>query len=348
MRPCQEENENVGQNSHISEPSSFWFPVYEGLFEHSPIIRDAVWLFMWLIARTTLEPNGRGKVLGGIPISDERPAGELGFPLKTVRRWRRMLLAGGYIEAVRTPYGFKYTLLRSKKWRGQLKRDFPKLPISTIENGQIGHSDRPNRAQRVPAAATLIKTTQRQYKEEAEEATAWLLGRKSKEVSKEAWEAVGIELCGVLKFTSAWERIHSEQPEGEQLSGTMERCIQCCQQGRIPVPRPFYEAKRRVEEQEAEDRDWPTHPIPDHDTVSAEFNARKQAEAAKFNALPPEEKLVILKGLLGTVEDLIMSAKNKGKEPRKWMLDYKADLDHQISECLSSSAFQKPLENVAV
>jgi hypothetical protein len=251
---CQGENENVGQNSQISGSSTFWFPVYEGLFEHAPIIRDAVWFFMWLIARTTLEPNGRGRVLGGIPISDERPAGELGFPVKTVRRWRRMLLEGGYIEVVRTPYGFKYTLLKSKKWQNTHKRDLPKLPISPRENGQIGHSDRSNRAERVPAAVTLIKTTQRQYKEEAEEQTtaaATSCQEKGDEILEEAWEAIGTELFGPRWFVSGWEKAYADRPEDEPLSATMERFIQQCQ-GTKP-PKPFYDAKRRVEKQESED-----------------------------------------------------------------------------------------------
>jgi hypothetical protein len=31
----------------------------------------------------------------------------------------------------------------------------------------------------------------------------------------------------------------------------MERCIVSCQEARIPVPKPFYEAKRKVEKGEA-------------------------------------------------------------------------------------------------
>ncbi len=138
------EKENVhGQDSQVSEPSAFWFPVYEGLFEHAPLIRDAVWFFMWLIARTTREPDGRGSVLGGIPVSDERPAGELGFPVKTIRRWRRTLVLGGYVSVNRAAQGHRYTILKSKKWQKQGKSDLPKLPITST-------SDLPLRAVRVP------------------------------------------------------------------------------------------------------------------------------------------------------------------------------------------------------
>jgi hypothetical protein len=283
----QGEKENVGQDSQVSESSTFWFPVYEGVFEHAPLIRDAVWFFMWLIARTTREPDGRGKVLGGIPISDERPAGELGFPVKTVRRWRRMLLVGGYIEVVRTPYGFNYTLLKSKKWQNQQKRDFPKLPISLTQNGQIGHRDRPNRAERVPAAVTLIKTIQRQHKEEAEEGTAAAvvsLTRKPEEAERclEAWEVVGIKPCGSIKFVMAWENVYGDSFTDEALSAVMERGIQHCQQNDIRVPPPFFEAKRRVEGREARDS-FPTHPIPEFDPEehAARLNDELEARWAK-------------------------------------------------------------------
>src|SRR5262249_55749562 len=104
----QEGKTNAGQNSRISGPSVFWFPVYEGIFEHAPALSDAVWLFIWCVARTTDESDGdgTGKVLGGIPICDERPAAELRSPVKTVRRWRRMLTERGYVNVLRTPYGF--------------------------------------------------------------------------------------------------------------------------------------------------------------------------------------------------------------------------------------------------
>ena len=150
LQESTEKEHNHGQITQISGPSVFWFPVYEGLFEHAPIIKDAVWLFMWLIARTTDDVDGKGKVLGGIPIHDDRPARELGFTVKTIRRWRRMLIRRDYIETVRTPYGFRYTLLKSKKWQRPQKRDLPKQPISHQESAQIGHRELPLRAQRVP------------------------------------------------------------------------------------------------------------------------------------------------------------------------------------------------------
>jgi hypothetical protein len=146
-----------GQTNRNENASLFWFPVYEGLFEHAPTMSDAVWLFLWLSARTTREENGSGNVLGGIPINDGLPAGELGYPLKTIRRWRRMLVKDGYISTVRTPYGFKYKLLKSKKWQKQALRSPETADLSGKEcsnrafrftaagsrNAQFGHKEFP-------------------------------------------------------------------------------------------------------------------------------------------------------------------------------------------------------------
>jgi hypothetical protein len=132
-----------GQGSSVSEPSRYWFPIYEGIFEHAPIMGDAVWLFMWLIARTT--KDGGGKVLGGVPIPDERIARELGCKVKTVRRRRRVLCDGYYITTIRTPYGFVYAVLKNRRWEKDAARDLPKLPISQKESARNGKSECPQR-----------------------------------------------------------------------------------------------------------------------------------------------------------------------------------------------------------
>ena len=264
-----EEGKTNGQSNQISPPSAFWFPVYEGLFEHCPKMLDAVWFFMWLIARTTRESNGIGKVLGGIPIRDDRPAGELGVKVKTLRRWRRMLVRGNYAMAVRTPYGFVYTLPKSKKLLKSAKRDFPKLPISLEENARNGHSDLPLRAVRVPETGRESaqsghsnKTIQGQHKEEAVEevtaAAASLLEWKT----QKPWKAINLTPVGRSQFRAVWEGTFAEKPQDELLSDTMERCITACQDEGIPVPKSFYDAKRLTEKREARDS-FPSHPIPE-------------------------------------------------------------------------------------
>ena len=291
-----------GQSNRVSEASIFWFPVYEGIFEHAPIMSDAVWFFMWLIARTTREKDGSGSVLGGIPIHDERPARELGFPIKTVRRWRRMLVSGGYISLVRTPYGFRYTLLKSKKWLKETVRELPKLPISTLESSQIGNRECPQRAERVPETGVSKKTIQGQHKEEAVEETATaassLKGKNKPKKIHQAWRDLEMEPCGTSRFCGEWEEAWEGGEVGDKMVDLMERAIQSCQAKKIPVPLPFFLAKRRLEG-EAKNDDFPTHPVPDRDgpgppewdpnEYAKQLNEEMEARWAKEGKLTPPQ-----------------------------------------------------------
>jgi hypothetical protein len=144
---------------------TFRIPVSTGIFEHCPNMLDSIWLFLWYIDKTTKETDGVGLVLGGMPIIDSKPAAALGVPVKTIRRWRKMLAAGGYVTVRRTAYGCCVTLPKSKKWKWGLtlvspqssssSRDLPNAEISTSnESTRSGHSDFPSGTQRLPVPGT--------------------------------------------------------------------------------------------------------------------------------------------------------------------------------------------------
>ena len=250
--------------------------VSTGIFEHCPDMLDSVWLFLWYIDRTTEESNGEGRVLGGMPIVDPRPASELRMPVKTIRRWRLHLEEKGYVRVRRTPYGHVITLLKSKKWnwgptlvaneKKVPKRDLPNGEISPKEIPHSGHSDLPNRAARFPVSGSQISPNGK-YKEdkavdstgqnrdeavEAATAAAALL-YKSQRQNRE-WKDIDLAPCGSEQFRKAWEEIYGDSLEEERASDVMERCIIACQQSRIIVPRAFFEAKHRVENDETWDR----------------------------------------------------------------------------------------------
>lgn len=115
----------------------------------------------------------------------------------------------------------------------------------------------------------------------------------------------------------------------------MENCIQWCKANGINPPPPFYTAKHRVEEQEAED-DSEVRRVAGPRGVGPEFEAeqkaRFEAEKARFDALSQEEKLAELKAKLADNEQWITSAKEAGKQLAKWVLDYKAELERKIAE----------------
>jgi len=127
----------------MSEQRTFRIPVSTGIFEHYKTIGEAIWLLLFLVDRTTKEVHGEGVVSGGAPISDADAARAFDCEVKTIRRWRKKLTDGGYIEAIRTPYGFRFKVRKSKKWiganRGQISP-----PVDTEVQREL-----PNRAQRV-------------------------------------------------------------------------------------------------------------------------------------------------------------------------------------------------------
>jgi hypothetical protein len=144
---------------------TFRIPVSTGIFEHYQNMLDSIWLFLWYIDRTTKETDGVGFVLGGMPIIDSKPAETFGVPVKTIRRWRKMLVAGGYVTVRRTAYGCCVTLPKSKKWKWgptlvspQSSSSSTDLPtgeiLTTKDSTHSGHSDLPSGAQRLPVPNT--------------------------------------------------------------------------------------------------------------------------------------------------------------------------------------------------
>ena len=104
-----------------------------------------------------------------------------------------------------------------------------------------------------------------QRKEKAVAAAAALLNKKT----EDHWRALEIVPCGSIEFQEIWGTIWGKRRESERISDTMEQCIQGCKRFGIPVPKPFYDVKRKVESREfdAEVRhetyDFPTHEVPD-------------------------------------------------------------------------------------
>jgi hypothetical protein len=330
---CQEVNENVGQNSHVPEPSSFWFPVYEGVFEHAAIIRDAIWLFLWLIARTTWEEGGRGSVLGGTEIPDDRPAKDLGFPVKTIRRWRGMLVRDGYIAAHLASHGFRYTIARSKKWQGRSKAGLPKLPTSP-DRGL------PPRAGRLPAAGNQrvcilndnTGTTQKVSHDGRDRRT------KSLSLNRKIWEELKIANLP-MRFNGFVGLVEANpRGEAEHFVPWARRILGLCKEQEIDYPKVFLrrlgDAERALE---SEDDPYceiarvasPRGPSPEYE---AEQRARQEREEARFNALSREEKLAELSVKLADHEEWLTPAIKAGKQPAKWALDYKAELERKIAE----------------
>jgi DNA-binding transcriptional regulator YhcF (GntR family) len=88
--------------------------------KHIGAIGQAVWLFLWLVDKTTSEEikgdERWGKVLYGNPVSAQRIADRLFVNERTVRRYLAQLEAGGYIHLERRASGFVIFVRKSMKW----------------------------------------------------------------------------------------------------------------------------------------------------------------------------------------------------------------------------------------
>ncbi len=149
---------------------NYWFPVSNGIFEHRERIKDALWLFLWYIDRTTKEDEGGdggkvGRVLGGKPILDSEVARDLQCTKRTVCTWRNRLHRCGYIKATRAPYGYTVRVLKSKKWfreNSASRRTGSGKNSASLshEVGEILPTDLPFASQTGKRTVNLIKTTQ--------------------------------------------------------------------------------------------------------------------------------------------------------------------------------------------
>jgi hypothetical protein len=137
--------------------------IRNGLLEpkHYRAIGDAVWLYMYLVDKQgkQVDKNGLGKVAGGMPLRDEDIAGTFGCERKTVRRWRKILICGGYIMAKRAPHGYVYAVTKPKKWKVPAKSDGTQTAHhSPLVMGQERPSDGTQMAQRWDITGTCNKS----------------------------------------------------------------------------------------------------------------------------------------------------------------------------------------------
>jgi hypothetical protein len=219
------------------ERDSHPIPLWNGVFEHYSRIGDALWEFAWCIDRITEEREGVGLVLGGVPVKIPTIVADLkGSRRETVRRHLDDLESENYIRRRRTAYGHVIEVLNSRKfgiWRKEKPQSDVSLPLEKPIHGwqkPIGGWQKPkNRTNKEDAAVT--------QQDAAEEATA-------------AWRAIGTDKLGTPRFRAKWEFLFAHR-NGNLVSDAMERCIVACQEARIPIPKPFYDAKRKVEREEA-------------------------------------------------------------------------------------------------
>lgn len=241
---------------------NFRVPVWTGIFEHYGRIKDAIWLYLWYVDRTTREvttDDGRrvGIVLGGMPIRDSDPARSLGCSDVTTRGWRRRLAREGYILQTRAPVGYVIRVQKSKKWRadGAVKKYRSERYKSTDQTGM-----------NLPITGKVIGTNRTsELQDRTDPYRQYKTGQTAAAAVRrlDAWKAVGLKgPVGHRGFRTAWEKRFPDWEQSESLPEFLERFVQDCQDGGVAVPGAFYEAKHELERSpdrqspDAGERDW--------------------------------------------------------------------------------------------
>lgn len=102
---------------------TFNFSVSSGLLApgHFAAMGLAVWVYLWLVDKTTSEAVSDGVTCGlvlyGRPIRSHDIADALGVPLRTCRDYLCRLEKSGYITIARGAAGMTIQVRKSTKWR---------------------------------------------------------------------------------------------------------------------------------------------------------------------------------------------------------------------------------------
>jgi hypothetical protein len=107
--------------------STFAIPISSGIFAHCQKIGIAIWVFIWMIDRTTREVSAddgcaEGLVYGAKPIRAREIARDLGMATRTVHAHIEQLIEAGYLRRIDYGEGLPsgYSVVRSKKWKHKL------------------------------------------------------------------------------------------------------------------------------------------------------------------------------------------------------------------------------------
>ena len=91
--------------------------------KHIEAVGQAIWLFLWLIDKTTSEELADGErwgvVLYGKTLTAKQMAGTLFVNERTARRYLSQLEKGGYIRLMKKSDGYTIYVRKSIKWQNR-------------------------------------------------------------------------------------------------------------------------------------------------------------------------------------------------------------------------------------
>jgi hypothetical protein len=129
---------------------SYPLPLWNGILEHCERIGPALWEFVWLVDKITVEKDGMGIVLGGVPVKIDRIAQDLNRCDKTIRTNLDRLEGKNYIKRTRTPFGFTIKVLNSRKFeiwgKKRIGNNYRSLQEGSVENYRSDRQQLPERS----------------------------------------------------------------------------------------------------------------------------------------------------------------------------------------------------------
>ncbi len=259
-------NFTVQSNKKSSEKRNPGFvKLRKGAREHLSRMSSHAWKLYSLLL---MAAEWKGERRGTYESNYVDIAQELHWNLRMLQRIMHELREKGYVAIVGAANQYENTLITILKYDQDVAlfgADAGVASNRAADSGADSGSDtcvgsKPSRSQSTKVLGAPKKL--RSKEEEEEEASTALLEKQN----PKEWEVVGLTPVGTPKFQKAWGTFYGDSLPTEKLSDVMERCIMSCQQSGIPVPRPFYEAKRRVENSEEGENEndlSPRYPLAD-------------------------------------------------------------------------------------
>ena len=170
-----EDNTKAGTlaTGESAKQATFKIPISTGIFEHYAKLKDAIWLFLWYVDKTTKEVddgkgNRLGSVLGGSPRRDADVASSFGSNKRTICRWRNRLAEIGFIRQRITPFGAVVQVVKSKKWVSESRdKNVPPPAKGGTQTAQGGTRSARGGTQTALAKKTVQDSTETKQKAES-------------------------------------------------------------------------------------------------------------------------------------------------------------------------------------
>jgi hypothetical protein len=244
---------------------SYPLPFWSGFFEkkhYQALGGGPVFLFGYLVDKTTKEDsNDDGKtgiVLGGKPIKDAEVGRHYGISAKTVARFREILLEQKYIDCLRTPCGYRYTVRKSKKFGiwGEKKQQKRSDNLVQSYGPEIGQP-RPVRSD------NLVRNKEDHAVDHAVKQQLATLPKQEDLV----WSFLGIDPCGPAPFRSllesCWSTRNGDLPS--VVIGTALDAWKSTEGANPPRCAPLFKALAELRKRESAKpaTKKPRHPIGD-------------------------------------------------------------------------------------